>query len=67
MLNAAGSVEFGVGGALVGGERAGGGDAVRDGGRREVEVHGVGLRVGMGGYWQVGLDVLSLLLIAFQV
>ena len=41
VLDAAWAVEFGVGGALVGGERAGGGDAVRDGGGREVEVHGV--------------------------
>ena len=65
VLDAARAVEFGVGGALVGGQWAGEGDAVRDGGGREVEVHGVvSVREW---YCRIGLDALSLLLIAFHV
>ena len=59
MLDAAGAVELGVGGALVGGQGAGDGDAVGDGGGRW-RFMGVGLRFGwavfdIDTFWFIGL------------
>ena len=66
MLDAARPVEFGVGGALVGGQGAGEGDAVRDGGGREVEVHGVVSRLGWGDIGRSGLTLLVYCLLRFK-
>ena len=66
VLDAARAVEFGVGGALVGGQGAGEGDAVRDGGGRELEVHGYGLHLGWGDIGRSGLTLLVYCLLRFK-